>query len=110
MTTGHWNRRDLIGAGLALGVSPSIALTQENTRMIAKAIPGSDESLPVIGLGTYEVFDVDSTPAEIELRTSIVELLTSSGGSLLDTSPMYNRSEKVIGDVIDAGTAREPLF
>jgi len=78
--------------------------------MIAKAIPGSDESLPVIGLGTYEVFDVDSTPAEIELRTSIVELLTSSGGSLLDTSPMYNRSEKVIGDVIDAGTAREPLF
>jgi diketogulonate reductase-like aldo/keto reductase len=75
-----------------------------------KPIPVSGEQLPIIGLGTYDVFDVASTPEEIDIRQTIVERLLSSGGSLLDTSPMYNRSEKVIGDIINAGTKREPLF
>jgi diketogulonate reductase-like aldo/keto reductase len=44
------------------------------------------------------------------LRREIVELLTASGGNLLDTSPMYNRSEKVIGDVIEASENRDKLF
>jgi diketogulonate reductase-like aldo/keto reductase len=105
-----WNRRELIAAGIAAAVLPPIALTAENLAMIKKAIPSSNEFLPVIGLGTYEVFDVESTSEEIELRRDIVELLTGSGGSLLDTSPMYNRSEKVIGEIIQSGVSREPLF
>ena len=63
----------------------------------------------IIGLGTYDVFDVDSTPVEIAKRRDIVTKLVAAGGSLLDTSPMYNRSEKVIGDVIDAGADRSQL-
>lgn len=73
-------------------------------------IPSSGEELPVIGLGTYNVFDVESTEAEIASRKTIVDSLTASGGSVVDTSPMYNRSEKVIGDVIDAGVDRSKLF
>jgi diketogulonate reductase-like aldo/keto reductase len=78
--------------------------------MMKKPIPVSGEQLPIIGLGTYNVFDVESTPGEIGIRQKIVERLLASGGSLLDTSPMYNRSEKVIGDIINAGTDRKPLF
>ncbi len=110
MNEDYWNRRDLIAAGLALGITPNVALPTENTQMINKTIPGSGESLPVIGLGTYDVFDVESSQEELDLRRSIVEILTTSGGTLLDTSPMYNRAEKVIGDLIESGTAREPLF
>ena len=106
----RWNRRDLIGAGLALGVSPGFAVASQPEQVMKKLIPVSGEQLPIIGLGTYNVFDVASTSEEIDIRQAIVEKLLSSGGSLLDTSPMYNRSEKVIGDIINAGTKRKPLF
>jgi len=78
--------------------------------MLSRRIPESGEELPVIGLGTYNVFDVASTPQEIALRKNIVDLLVASGGSVIDTSPMYDRSEKVIGDIIDAGSERDALF
>lgn len=78
--------------------------------MLTRAIPASGENLPVIGLGTSRVFDVASTPAQITKRREIVDLLTASGGSLIDTSPMYGRAEKIIGDVIAAGTDRGNLF
>jgi len=110
MTGKHWNRRDLIGAGLALGVSPGFAVASQPEQMMKKLIPVSGEQLPIIGLGTYDVFDVASTSEEIDIRQAIVERLLSSGGNLLDTSPMYKRSEKVIGDIINAGTERKPLF
>ncbi len=103
-------RRDLIAAASALGLAPSLVLGQDNDAMMTRKIPSSGEALPVVGLGTYQVFDVESTAAEIELRRKIVELLTSSGGSLLDTSPMYNRSERIIGDVIASADNRDSLF
>ncbi len=78
--------------------------------MISRQIPSSREELPVIGLGTYKVFDVASSAAMIDSRKKIVDLLTAAGGSVVDTSPMYNRSEKIIGDVIEAGSAKGPLF
>lgn len=78
--------------------------------MLRKEIPSSGETLPVIGLGTYSVFDVSGAPDEIATRKDIVAQLTGAGGSLIDTSPMYNRSEKTIGDVIDAGIDRDTLF
>ena len=110
MKISNWSRRQILGAGIALATAPRLAITAERENMMSKAIPSSGESLPVVGLGTYNVFDVESTLAEIELRRKIVELLTRSGGSLLDTSPMYNRSEKVIGDIVGTGTDRESLF
>ena len=105
-----WNRRDVIKAGAALGALPGLALAEATGSIISKPIPATGEALPIIGLGTYNVFDVESTAAQIATRKAIVAQLVSAGGSLLDTSPMYNRSEKVIGDVIDAGVNREDLF
>jgi len=73
-------------------------------------VPSTNEQLPVIGLGTYSVFDVASSAEEIEKRREIVDLLIASGGSVIDTSPMYNRAERVIGDVIASGADRSKLF
>jgi diketogulonate reductase-like aldo/keto reductase len=107
--TNTWNRREVIAAAAALGLMPVGAGGSERS-MHRRPIPQSDETLPVIGLGTYSVFDVNSTAEEIALRVRIVELLAGEGGSVIDTSPMYNRSENVIGDVIDAGVPRDALF
>ena len=109
MTHDNWNRREALLAGAGLGLAPLIGFAAEET-MMTRPVPASGETLPVIGLGTYSVFDVDSTPEEIALRRQIVESLTDAGGSVIDTSPMYNRSERVVGDVIDAGVARDSLF
>ncbi|HEX7720231.1 MAG TPA: aldo/keto reductase [Woeseiaceae bacterium] len=105
----QWNRRDLIKLGAAAGLLPSLAIAEEAS-MITRPVPVSGEALPVVGLGTWQVFDVDSTPEEIAVRREIVLQLTNAGGRMIDTSPMYNRSEKVIGDVIESGVERSSLF
>ena len=109
MMNKRWTRRDALQATLAAGLTPTSIFAEER-RMISRPIHASGERLPVIGLGTYSVFDVDSTPEAIATRRQIVDLLLGEGGSLIDTSPMYNRSERVIGDTITAGAPREPMF
>ncbi len=104
-----WNRRELMLAGAAMGMS-SLSDSAERASMMRRLIPGSDEQLPVIGLGTYKVFDVAGSDEEISARRAIVDMLADAGGSVVDTSPMYNRSEKIIGDIIASGSARKKLF
>ncbi len=103
------NRRDLIKAGMLLGVTGGIPAAAGET-MLTRRIPESDERLPVIGLGTYSVFDVAGSAEEIGLRRNIVRALVDAGGSVIDTSPMYNRSEAVIGTVLSAGDLRPSCF
>lgn len=102
-------RRDVLALALAAGLAPPRLLAEDQT-MLTRAIPSSGERLPVIGLGTWQVFDVEGTPEEVELRRRIVALLVSKGGSVIDTSPMYDRSERIIGEVIKAGVERDALF
>jgi diketogulonate reductase-like aldo/keto reductase len=109
MTVRTWTRRDALRAGAALGITSLPAIAEERA-MFNRPIPASGERLPVIGLGTYSVFDVANSPAEISKRREIVDLLLGEGGSVIDTSPMYNRSERVIGDVIRSGIPREATF
>ncbi len=106
----NWNRRQVLATGAAIGLAPHSLLADDSGSMITKSIPTSGEALPIIGLGTYQVFDAASTAAEIASRSEIVARLTASGASLLDTSPMYNRSERMIGDVIKAQGNRKKLF
>jgi diketogulonate reductase-like aldo/keto reductase len=109
MTNAQWTRRDvLVGAG-ALALAP-VTSVAAGDRMRTRRVPATGEQLPVIGLGTYDVFDVASTEDAIETRKKIVDILIANGGSVIDTSPMYNRSEKVIGDIVAAGVPRERLF
>ncbi len=109
MNNGQWTRRSAILAAAGLGLAPLRGIGNER-KMLARPIPASGEELPVIGLGTYSVFDVESSATEIAKRKEIVDLLLGEGGSVIDTSPMYNRAEKVIGDVIAAGSPREAMF
>jgi len=109
MSDNLWNRRDVLLGTAALALPFNSAGGEDNT-MIRRRIPATNELLPVIGLGTYSVFDVDSTTEQIAERRRIVDTLTGAGGSVIDTSPMYDRSEAVIGDVIGAGSDRDRLF
>ncbi len=52
--------------------------------------------VPVVGVGSWRTFDVRGGTAEEDARRRVDEAL-EVGANLFDSSPMYGRSEKVIG-------------
>jgi len=104
-----WKRRDLLTAAIALGIAPNLSFS-ESEKMLTRPIPGTDESIPVVGLGTWEVFDVAGSREEIATRKEIVDQLVAMGGNVIDSSPMYRRSEEIVGDIIRADGNRDDLF
>ena len=61
--------------------------------MLMRAIPSSGEKLPVIGLGTWQTFDVDLTSENRRQLGDVLSLFVKLGGRVIDTSPMYGRAE-----------------
>lgn len=77
--------------------------------MIKRIIPSTKEKLPVIGLGTWQTFDV----ADAESNSTLKEVLTNmhtAGGRLIDSSPMYGRAEQVIGDITGGMEEQNDFF
>jgi aryl-alcohol dehydrogenase-like predicted oxidoreductase len=79
-------------------------------QMQTRPIPKTGEALPVIGLGTWQSFDVGRDAAARSARMSVLQALFDSGASVIDSSPMYGRSEGVVGDLLDAMHARDRAF
>ncbi|UOQ52563.1 aldo/keto reductase [Hymenobacter cellulosivorans] len=66
--------------------------------MLTRLIPSSQEALPVIGLGTWQTFDVaDETPPPRLVQT--LKTLQAAGATVIDSSPMYGRAEEVVGAI-----------
>jgi diketogulonate reductase-like aldo/keto reductase len=53
----------------------------------------------VVGLGTYQNFDVGASAAQREPLKEVLRLFVQHGGKLIDSSPMYGPSESVVGDL-----------
>jgi diketogulonate reductase-like aldo/keto reductase len=78
--------------------------------MITRPIPRTGEALPVIGLGTWQTFDVGAeVKARAPLRRVLGHLL-DAGGRVIDSSPMYGRAEGVTGDLVREIRARDKTF
>ncbi len=78
--------------------------------MITRPIPSSGEAMPVIGLGTWSVFDVGEDPAARAPLKEVVRRLVEAGGRMIDTSPMYGRAEAVTGDLVVELGVRPRVF
>lgn len=78
--------------------------------LLQRAIPSSGEMLPVIGLGTWQAFDVGPTPAERQPLEEVLALFVKLGGRVVDSSPMYGRAEQVIGDIAAKLDLHRSLF
>lgn len=75
-----------------------------------RAIPRSGETLPIVGLGTWQTFDVEpegSARAELEEQ---IRLLAGAAGGVLDSSPMYGQAEAVAGALVGGLGLRRELF
>jgi len=78
--------------------------------MHTRKIPATGELLPVVGCGTWRTFDVGASPAERAPLAEVLKVLFEAGGSVIDSSPMYGKSEGVVGDLLAAAGTRERAF
>jgi diketogulonate reductase-like aldo/keto reductase len=76
--------------------------------MITRTIPSTGEALPAIGLGTWQSFDVHQQ--EYSRLEEVLRIFYKAGGRLIDSSPMYRRSEKVIGDITVNMNEKDEFF
>lgn len=93
MATAIAQRATLARAAPTAPIAPAPKAT-----MITRPHPRTREAIPVIGLGTWQAFDVDAAG-----RAPLVEVVRqflAAGGRVIDSSPMYGRSESVVGDVL----------
>ncbi|MGV3587691.1 MAG: aldo/keto reductase [Adhaeribacter sp.] len=105
-----YSRRQLLQLAIKAGVGSCLLpfmntstnamniITAKNT-LIKRPIPGTNELLPVVGLGTWQTFDVGPSPVSRADVKEVLRLFAQLGGSLIDSSPMYGRSEEVVGDL-----------
>jgi aryl-alcohol dehydrogenase-like predicted oxidoreductase len=100
----------LIGVAAGGFLLPIANSRAESSSMLMRPIPSSGEKLPVIGLGTWNVFDVDLTSANEKQLGDVLSLLVKLGGRVVDSSPMYGRAEQVIGALAAKFGLRDKLF
>ena len=78
--------------------------------MKTRPIPSTGEPLPVIGLGTYQGFDVAPDSAAYAQLPDVLRALFAAGGSVIDSSPMYGRAEASTGELLAAAGSRPKAF
>jgi diketogulonate reductase-like aldo/keto reductase len=110
-----FTRSQLLRLGAALALSATLpilasAQTPGVKRMNTRPIPATREALPVVGCGTWIGFDVAPGSAEYQRLPGVLEALFAAGGTVLDSSPMYGRSEAVTGDLLATSNQRAQAF
>jgi len=85
-------------AGGKAGITPAAAASGAKTDLLMRRIPSSGEMLPAVGVGTWQTFDVTEPAAKAELE-KVLTTFADMGGRVIDSSPMYGRSEDVVGEL-----------
>ncbi|HUS30721.1 MAG TPA: aldo/keto reductase [Kofleriaceae bacterium] len=108
------NRREFIqltAAAAALLSTRAYGADKKKMTIHTRPIPRTKEELPVVGLGTWQTFDVG---AGADVRKPIDDVLRTfldAGCRLIDSSPMYGKAEEVTGDELDAiGAIGKPFL
>lgn len=107
-------RREFLAAGAAaLGIAAAGRAGATDARpetMATRPIPRTGEPVPVVGLGTWQTFDVGSSEAERAPLAQVLQRFFAAGGRVIDSSPMYGRSESVVGDLVARVRPSTPPF
>lgn len=103
MSFKHYNRRDVLKlyslSSIGLLVSPLLFSLNYNERIMKRMIPSSNQLLPIVGLGTWQTFDIGNSISEKKILTEVLLKMNNLGGRVIDSSPMYGTSERVVGDL-----------
>ncbi len=105
-----FNRRELLTALSGLGVLGTLpASATAGDVLPQRAIPGSKETLPIVGLGSTKpvrlIREAGTGPIE-----SVIRKLVSYGGRVVDTSPRPSELDARFGQVLQQAEFRDSLF
>jgi aryl-alcohol dehydrogenase-like predicted oxidoreductase len=104
----------MLGGGVAgIVAAPARAWTigpPPRPATLTRPIPSSGEQLPVIGVGTWQTFDVGGDAAARAPLEAVLRTFVELGGKVVDTSPMYGSSESVLGEIAETLRLRPRLF
>lgn len=112
----RWTRRQVVSAAaLTLaGCGRAPAEAQEpkmpTEPLLTRAIPSSGEALPIVGLGTWQAFDVATGGPDWAQAGEALAAFARAGGKVVDSSPMYGRAEAAIGALAAERRLRPDLF
>jgi diketogulonate reductase-like aldo/keto reductase len=109
------DRRSFIASSALAAISYCSTATSapeavRKSAMLTRKIPSTGESLPVIGMGTWQTYDVGASAQERAPLVEVMRVFSEGGGRLVDSSPMYGNSEQVVGDVTAQLSLRPKLF
>lgn len=93
------------GLGLTDGAAASLL-----PALLRRPLPGGRETLPVIGMGTSNTFDVGTEPGERAPLAEVLALLLQTPGPVIDTAPSYGSAQTVTGDLLRDANARAKVF
>ena len=110
-------RARLLRLGMALCACtaiPTLAQQQQppsgRPRMNTRPIPSTKEALPVVGCGTWLGFDHRPGTPEYQRLSGVLDALFAAGGTVIDSSPMYGRSEETTGELLAASNQHAKAF
>jgi aryl-alcohol dehydrogenase-like predicted oxidoreductase len=102
-------RRTFAALASAMALSRTTRAQIGDAALIARAIPGTGELLPVVGLGTAYVYDRNDERTR-RAAADVVRALVEGGGRLIDTASVYGDAEDVLGSTISAANLRDRIF
>ncbi len=109
-----YTRREILKlygfTGLGLIATPLVVSFTAKENIMLRTIPSSKEKLPVVGLGTWQTFDVGNSVTKREVLKNVLIEMNKLGGSVIDSSPMYGSSEQVVGDLTTNLNFADDLF
>ena len=99
-----------LAATAALFNLPITSLYAAKEQKISRNIPGTDESLAIIGIGSARTFNINIANIENTQFVQVMQAFFDNGGQLVDTSPMYGSAETIIGKLIQQVNNTEGYF
>ncbi len=104
------NRRQFlqVSAGSAMSLATAHKSIAQQT-MMHREIPSSGESIPVIGLGTSDEFERNTSENLDDLK-AVLNILLDNGANMVDTAPTYGNSESVLGKLFSEMNIQQQLF
>ncbi len=104
------SRRKFLAQSAVLAAATSLPLLgMAQDKMRTRLIPGTDEALPVVGLGSPEPF-WRLTDEGKDLPISLVQTMLDMGGKLMDTPPFIRPDIPIIGEIINEMQVTDDLF
>lgn len=107
-------RRDALKLSALAGATSLLPIrllhALQRGELIKRAIPGTGEKLPIVGLGSSASFRRAADSGDVGVVRDVIRALLDNGGTVFDTAPSYGASEQVAGQVVQDLGATDKVF